>query len=127
MTVGQDSETKSKQSASMERKKRRGREEGKDLRSHDDGQKRQRIERADPVAIAMKELGETATELAISKTEQAVKILQNYYGSRLDEEELLLAMEVFEVQTMGELFVGMKEGALRDKWLERQIEKKKAM
>lgn len=88
--------------------------------------KRVRVKKEDEVAAALRTMGEKAEKLAISKTEQAVSLLQEEYKRKLSAEDILGALELFELPRMSEMFIAMKPGILRDTWLAKQIQKYKS-
>lgn len=71
-------------------------------------------------------MGEKAEKLAMSKTEQAVSQLQEEYERQLSAEDILGALELFEVPCMSEKFIAMKPRILHDTWLTKQIQKYKS-
>lgn len=73
------------------------------------------------VADALLKVGKTAERLAISKTEEAIHILQEDYSDELGEDEMVKAMEIFENLRRSEMFVAMRKGNVRDNWLRKQI------
>jgi hypothetical protein len=75
----------------------------------------------DGVALATHGLGAKTEKFGASRSEQAVRILQDCYSIVLMDEDLLKAMEVFERIQMSEIFVAINPGLLRDKWLHKQI------
>ena len=88
--------------------------------------KRVRVKKEDEVAAALRTMGEKAEKLAISKTEQAVSLLQEEYEKKLSAEDILGALELFELPRMSEMFIAMKPGIFRDTWLAKQIQKNKS-
>lgn len=53
----------------------------------------------------------------------AIKLLCEYYENKLTTHEMVLAMELLEDERKAGIFLEVKEGSIRDAWLERQIEK----
>ena len=69
----------------------------------------------------MSQIHETATHLALSKTELAVQLFEEQYGNTMEISNQLIAFEIFENLRKAELFITMRGGTVRDAWLEQEI------
>ena len=77
---------------------------------------RERNSTGQAIASALYQIQQTATALALSKTEQAVQLFQKNYGDMTVENQLIV-FKIFENVRKCELFITMTEGELRDAWI----------
>jgi hypothetical protein len=89
--------------------------------------KRERLSAGFAIAKSLHEIHTTAQQLNISKAEQAVKCLQDSYVGELEDEEMVLALFVFENEVKAKIFLAMRPGKTRDLWLKKQIELQKSV
>ena len=73
------------------------------------------------IAQALDRLGGTAQSIQRSKAEIAVERIQTDYSSSLSVEDLVKAFIVMESEVKASIFIGLKAGQARDRWLQEAI------
>lgn len=87
--------------------------------------RRDRSSAGQEVAKALLELNNTAQMQVAQQTpiQKAIIVLQDTYTDKFTIDDMILAMTIFEQPVKSEMFLAMREGNLRDSWLEMELSK----
>lgn len=99
---------------------------GNDTSPVSGGRKRLKVVQ-ESLATVMKEVVDEAVmpriQGAVSKQELAIKVLQDNYENKLDDDDMVKAAMVLEVYEKACVFTAFRGGRPRDAWLKKEIER----